>query len=402
MTHRLNPNVRIPPPERADFVPTLTDRLREIIYNLAAVISGTANRVPYYDAGGDLTSSANLTFDGTRLTAAALTVDSPTLYVDATNNRVGIGTTSPADVLVVKQSTGEVRFGGGNGRTLSAYDSGVLANFDFTAVQTYFNSDFLIETGKIIKTANGSTGNLLLSTDDSSKGVSIDRDLILPKTSGEGIKVDNTTPTFPWHDILGSISTRPTAGGGATATPDYVVYRGNIYGWRFGTTAPDNHLHEAFVEYHIPHDWLPGTAGAGLSAYIHVHWSQIVVDTGGGGAVPGVAKWYFDITYADGHGTPGGAADPFISPITVSVTQQGSTTQYGHMIAEVAFANDGGTGGLLDYNTIQVDGLILVRIYRDPTDVADTLNQNTFVHFVDVHYQSTGIGTKQRAPNFYS
>jgi hypothetical protein len=186
-------------------------------------------------------------------------------------------------------------------------------------------------------------------------------------------------------------------GGGAGANPDYVVYRGGLYGYRFGTAAPNNHLHEAFIEYHIPHDYVPGS-----DLYLHVHWSQTTVDTGGTAGVPGVAKWYFEVSYADGHGTPGGAADPFIAPITVSVTQQGSTTQYGHMIAEVQFTNNGGTGGLIDSNTIAVDGLILVRVYRDPGDAADTLNQDTFVHFVDVHYQSTNMATKNKAPNFYS
>lgn len=224
----------------------------------------------------------------------------------------------------------------------------------------------------------------------------VNNNLNLSGTSGTGIKVDTSTPTFGWRDLLGKLDTRSAGGGGATAIPDYVVYRGNIYAYRFGTIAPDNHMHEVFIEYHIPHDYVPGS-----DLYLHIHWSQIVADTGGTAGVPGVAKWYFDLTYADGHGTAGGVADPFIAPITVSVTQQASTTKYGHMIAEVQFSNSGGTGGLLNSNTIQVDGLILVRAYRDPGDVADTLNQHAFVHFVDVHYQSNNLATKNKSPNFY-
>lgn len=239
------------------------------------------------------------------------------------------------------------------------------------------------------------TGNTVLG-DGTGDTTTISGNLIVPKNSGYGIKVDTSTPTFGWRDMLGAINTRPAAGGGSAASPDYVAYRGNIYAYRFGTVAPNNHLHEAFVEFHIPHDYVPSS-----DLYIHIHWSQTTVDTGGAASAPGDAKWYFDITYADGHGTAGGAADPFIAPITVSVVQQGSTTQYGHMIAEVQFSNNGGTGGLLDSTTIQTDGLLLVRAYRDPADGADTLNQDTFVHFVDVHYQSTNLGTKQKAPNFY-
>ena len=240
---------------------------------------------------------------------------------------------------------------------------------------------------------DGVTGKLIK---DSGARLCFDN-LVLPKTSGYGIQVDTTTPTFGWRDIIGAIETRPAAGGGAASLPDFVVYRGSIYQYRFGTTAPNNHLHEAFLGFHIPHDYVPSS-----DLFIHVHWSQIVVDTGGTAAVPGVAKWYFDISYADGHGTAGGAADPFVAPITVSITQQGSTTQYGHLIAEVQFSNNGGTGGLFDSASIQVDGLFLVRVYRDPTDVADTLNQDTFVHSVDIHYQSTNVATKQKAPNFYT
>jgi len=220
--------------------------------------------------------------------------------------------------------------------------------------------------------------------------------LILPKTSGYGIKVDNVTPTFGWRDITGDINTRPAAGGGAAAIPDFVAYRGNIYQYRFGTTAPNNHLHEIFLDFHMPHDYAPGT-----DLFIHVHWSQIVVDTGGAAGVPGVAKWYFDMSYSKGHGTPGGAADAFNAPLTTSITQQGSTTQYGHMIAEVAITSTAGDSTHIANTRIAPDGILKIRLYRDPADVADTLDQDTFVHFTDLHYQSTNIATKQKAPDFY-
>ena len=43
----------------------------------------------------------------TTLTATGLTVDTNTLYVDSTNNRVGIGTTSPSKTLVVNENDSE-------------------------------------------------------------------------------------------------------------------------------------------------------------------------------------------------------------------------------------------------------------------------------------------------------
>ena len=44
----------------------------------------------------------------------------------------------------------------------------------------------------------------------------------------------------------------------------------------------------------------------------------------------------------------------------------------------------------------------MVRLYRDASDAADTLDQDPFVHYVDIHYQSTGMGTKDKNTPFYT
>ena len=38
----------------------------------------------------------------------------------------------------------------------------------------------------------------------------------------------------------------------------------------------------------------------------------------------------------------------------------------------------------------------------DTTDAEDTPDQDPFCHEVDIHYQSTGMATKNKAPNFYT
>jgi hypothetical protein len=215
-------------------------------------------------------------------------------------------------------------------------------------------------------------------------------DLIMPKTSGKGIKVDNTTPTFGWRDIIGQLNDRTAGASG----PVWSTYRGNINAWKFPTASGSKNM---YIDFHMPHDYVPGS-----DIYIHIHWSQNVVDTGGAAAAPGNVKWYFDVTYADGHGTPGGAADPFIAEINTNVVQQGSTTQYGHMIAEVQLSAASPSASQLDSDTLQVDGLLLVRVHRDSNDAADTLDQSPFIHFIDIHYQSTNMATKQKAPDFYT
>lgn len=213
-------------------------------------------------------------------------------------------------------------------------------------------------------------------------GLILTDDLVLPKTSGNGIRVDPAAATFGWRDLLGYIHIRVP---GAN-DPVLAVHRGNIRQFQFSNAL----MNEVFAEYHLPHDYLPGS-----NIHIHAHWSQIVVDTGAGGA-PGTVKWSFETTYAKGHGQ-----SPFSVPGTVSVTQQASAVQYTHMLAEVQLSAAAPGAGQLDTDDLEPDGLILVRAWSDPADAADTLDQAPFLHFVDVHYQSTNVATKQRAPNFY-
>ena len=222
-----------------------------------------------------------------------------------------------------------------------------------------------------------------------SESPSINGNLILDKTQGNGIKVDVLDPTWGWRDIISNIYIRTSAN-----DPDWATYRSTLSAYRFTNGAA---VREAFVNFHIPHDYVPST-----DMFIHVHWSQIVVDTGGTAGIPGSSEWHFDVSYANGHGIPGGISDPFITPKFIAVVQQGSTTKYGHMIAEAQFTNNGGDTTHIDRNLIQADGILLVRVWRDSGVIPDTLNQSPFVHFVDVHYQSTNLSTKNKAPNFYT
>lgn len=208
--------------------------------------------------------------------------------------------------------------------------------------------------------------------------------LTLPKTAGKGIRVDKVSPTFGWHDLLGSITVR-TIG---VNDPTFAVYRGSIRQFQFSNAV----MNEVFTEFHIPHDYLPGS-----DIFIHAHWSQIVVDSGGPAGVPGDIKWSFDVSYAKGHNQAA-----FIAPVTPTVVQTASGTQYQHMIAEVQLSAAAPSASQLDSDNLEVDGVILVRGWRNPADAADTLNQQPFLHFIGIHYQTTNIGTKQKAPDFYT
>ena len=207
--------------------------------------------------------------------------------------------------------------------------------------------------------------------------------VVFPKASGKGMMIDTVSPTYGWRDITSKIYIEGTA----TLKPTWTQYSGVFYQYQFGGGAtPD----QVFIEFHMPHDYALGT-----NMYIHTHWSNNVLASGN-------VQWTYDILYASGHGTAS-RADPFASHYcSISGVQAAAPSAYGHMIQEVQFSNVGGSGGLINTNILEVDGLILARISRGGTGSADTLTQNPFVHFIDLHYQSTNMPTKNRAPNFYS
>ena len=204
-------------------------------------------------------------------------------------------------------------------------------------------------------------------------------DIIVPKTSGVGIKVDTASPTFGWADLLGQVHARGT---GAT-DPSWATYQVGIKQFQFSVND------EIWNEFHIPHDYLPGS-----NIYIHAHWSHNATTVTGG-----TVTWGFEFTYAKGHNQAA-----FFTPITPTKSGNASTVQYRHMIHEIAISS--ASPGALEMNTslLEVDGLILVRTYLSANNmtVSSGLAPEPFLHYVDLHYQTTNIGTKNKIPNFYS
>jgi hypothetical protein len=204
--------------------------------------------------------------------------------------------------------------------------------------------------------------------------ITVNDNIIMSGTTGEGIEVDPATPTFGWQDMLGPITIR----GIAATDPSYPIYRDGLRAYQFALNDV------VWNEYHILHDYVPGT-----DLYIHAHWSHNSATV-----TSGSVTWSFEISYAKGHDQA-----PFPASKTITVTQAGSTTQYQHMIAEVAFTAATADATHFDRDDIEIDGLVLVKTEL----TANTLNAATdpFLHMVDIHYQTTNIGSKNKAPNFY-
>lgn len=204
-------------------------------------------------------------------------------------------------------------------------------------------------------------------------------DFVLPKTSGMGIKIDRTTPTFGWRDLLGAIRTR---GVGAT-DPNDAVYITNIRQYQFAVAD------EAWIEYHIPHDYVIGS-----DLHLHFHWSHNFTTVTGGSVI-----WGANISYSKGHNQA-----PFTSTVNPTVVGNASTTQYQHIITEVQISAASLSASQIDSDSIEPDGVLLVRVYLSANDitVSGGAAPEPFLHFADIHYQSTNIATKAKAPPFHA
>lgn len=206
--------------------------------------------------------------------------------------------------------------------------------------------------------------------------------LVLPKTTGVGIKIDQTTPTFGWRDLEGVEYSDLGGATGATLS----VYRAPLREYAFNTGDRMD------IRFHVPHDYVPNT-----DMYLHVHWSH------NGTAVSGAFTATMNYSYSKGHNQANFSAPKVVS-VTYPTVNIATTPQYRHRIEEVVFTTPtpGGTATLLDNALLEVDGLILVglTVTAKPTITGGV--GDPFIHRVDIHYQSTNLPTKQRNPPFWT
>ena len=199
--------------------------------------------------------------------------------------------------------------------------------------------------------------------------------VIFQKAFGKGIQVDTTSPTFGWRDLKGKI----TNSKGSTK-PSEVTYREGLTQFQF---SPGD---DAGLEYHIPHDYVPGT-----DIHLHFHWSHNSDAVTGGNVI-----FTYEITYAKGHNR--GA---FPQSVTKAFPASASSTQYQHIVSEIQISAATPTAGEeIDTDDLEPDGLILCRIEMTTNNMTGA-TPDPFIHEVDLHYQSTNIATKQKAPDFY-
>ena len=211
--------------------------------------------------------------------------------------------------------------------------------------------------------------------------------LVFEKASGKGIKIDQTTPTFGFADLLGDQFSKNTGG----TKPTLTAYNGAVDAWQFSNGD------EAFLSYHIPHDYVPST-----DIHLHIHWSQNAA-----GATGGTVDFKYFAIYSKGHNQTSGSAFT-ATPITATFSSidindgAGGLNRYQQHFTEVTISGASATVALFDRDDFEPDGVIELTLEMDATNLTGTPS-DPFIHFADIHYQTTGvIGTKSRTPDFYA
>jgi len=220
--------------------------------------------------------------------------------------------------------------------------------------------------------------------------------LVFPKIAGIGIQIENnanpypSSPTFGWRDLLGPII--PHVGGGSA--PTSTLYRGAGTNIRLYSFAANNVIDQ--IPFHLPHDYVPGT-----DIYFHMHWTHA------GTAISGnfVMNWYF--TYAKGYNQSGQILTAEINNTqTIATANVAAFPQHGHFINELQCSVAGGSGTQLNSSLFEPDGVIIVggvatTIPTITGSPGGSVN-NPFIFYCDLHYQSTGINTKNKNVPFYT
>ena len=138
------------------------------------------------DPTGSLELAGNTNVTGT-LTSDGLTVDTNTLHVDATNNRVGIGTSSPSSLLTLHGSQPIITLSDpdtGSTSTISGNSGHLILNADSGSDASNNTIDFQVDNSQkmrldasghmlINNTAYSANGTLVVQQTADSKGIAI-------------------------------------------------------------------------------------------------------------------------------------------------------------------------------------------------------------------------------------
>lgn len=194
-----------------------------------------------------------------------------------------------------------------------------------------------------------------------------------------------TEQGYVWDDYV----TSGLAVAGGNAPPSLAAFRGNIKLYSFPGTGVQTK--DVFATTHILHGIRPNS-----DMSLHVHWATSTTATAGSTVV-----WQAEYTIARGYGA-GVYGDPLTAVAStaygvMTCTSTAAVSPFTHIIG-----GDSGDFVLPAQTELEVDSVILLRLYRDPTHVADTCSQDAFLIQLDWHYQRDRLGTVEKNRPFGS
>lgn len=163
-----------------------------------------------------------------------------------------------------------------------------------------------------------------------------------------------------WKDIAIDLS---AAGAAASAPTLAAINGGTIFGYAFTGTATTEQLF-AHLEYN--HEF---EEGANIEP--HIHW---LPESGAGGDV----KWNLTYTWTN-------PTDPSPAETTLSVVAAAGSVAWQNI--KTAFSQINGTGKL-------IGSQLSLRLWRDPTDAADTYGGRAFVKTFGFHAKVNSAGSR--------
>lgn len=175
-----------------------------------------------------------------------------------------------------------------------------------------------------------------------------------------------------WADIVADLTTRS-----GTAAPGVSQYKGGIYLYEFSSTD----TLEVYSQFHIPHSWKLGSM-----LYPHLHF----VTTSN---LSGVVRIGFEYTAANRHDHSVNTAFGATQTITVDFNIPANSADK-HFVCEAPEL-----GGIPGTN-LDVDAMVLCRIFREASHPNDTFDASIWGITADLHIEVDKASTPFRAPDF--
>jgi len=177
-----------------------------------------------------------------------------------------------------------------------------------------------------------------------------------------------------WADIVSELYYRDSP-----SSPTAANYKGGLYLPEFLT----GQTMEVFSNFHIPHSWRAGTM-----LYPHVHFTVL-------NNTAGVVRWGFEYTFARRHDSSSHTTFPATQVIVIDFSIPANSADT-HFVCEAPEA-----GGITGTN-LEVDAMVLTRIYREGAHANDTYPGSCFGITADLHIEVDRAATPNRAPDFYT